>query len=93
MTARKMTAPGNESMTVTHPEGTRTENATTAEENAAALTVGVVVAAGVRTALVTETEIEIATETGTAADRELAHEVALGAEAEVYITLHWFIGI
>lgn len=83
-----MTAPGSESMTVTLPEGTRTESVITAEENAAPVTVAVVVAAGVRTALVTGTE----TESGTAAD--LAHGLTLEVEAEVkyhFTVVMWFI--
>ncbi len=83
-----MTAPGSESMTVTLPEGTRTESVITAGENAAPVTVAVVVAAGVRTALVTGTE----TESGTAAD--LAHGLTLEAEAEVkyhFTVVMWFI--
>ncbi len=75
MTARKMTVPGSESMTETLSDGTHTENVITAGESAAALTVAVVV--GVRTALVTGTE------SGTAANHDLAHRVALEAEAEV----------
>lgn len=65
-------------MTETLPEGTRTGNVITGGENAAAVTVAVVVAAGVRTALVSETE----TESGTAPDHDLTHRVAAGAEAE-----------
>lgn len=83
MTARRTTGPGNETTTVTRPEGTRSEIATTAGEIAAAVTAAVVVAAGAKNALATETERGTEIETETAADRDLAHGVAPGAEAEV----------
>lgn len=80
MTARRTTAPENETMTATCLEGTRTESATTAGEIAAAVTAAVVVAAGAKNALATETERETGIETEIAADRVLAHGVAPEAE-------------